>query len=120
MNWTKLTNRDQLNALQDESKTRPVIIFKHSTRCSISQTVLNRLERHWSDLETPDVKPYFLDLLTYRDISNQIAKVFEVEHESPQIILVQNGKAVYHTSHFEIDYRAVKEALAPSGDLKIK
>src|SRR5688572_27707363 len=110
MNWITLTSPDQLEALRAESKNQPVIIFKHSTRCSISQTALNRLERNWKADEMASVKTYYLDLLSYREISNQIAEQLEVEHQSPQVIVLKNGAAIYDRSHFDIDFSSIKNA----------
>ena len=82
------------------------MVFKHSTRCSISIMVLNRFEREWNNTS---VNSYFLDLLNYRDVSNQIATIFEVEHQSPQVLLIKNGTCVYHASHNAIDAQAVNK-----------
>jgi bacillithiol system protein YtxJ len=116
MNWIALKSPDQLDALRAESKNRPVIIFKHSTRCSISQTTLSRLERNWEDEEMTTVKSYYLDLLSFRDISNRIAELFDVEHQSPQVIVLKDGEAVFNKSHFDIDFTSIKNATlsAPS------
>ena len=110
MNWIALKSPDQLEALRAESKNQPVIIFKHSTRCSISQTALSRLERNWKEDEMTTVKPYYLDLLSYRELSNRIVDLFEVEHQSPQVIVVKDGDVVFHKSHFEIDFQSIKNA----------
>ena len=110
MNWIALKSPDQLDALRAESRNQPVIIFKHSTRCSISQTALNRLERNWKEEEMTSVKSYYLDLLSYRDISNQIADLFDVEHQSPQIIVLKDGEAVFNRSHFDIEFSSIKNA----------
>lgn len=110
MNWIELKSHEQLKAIRSESKHQPVIIFKHSTRCSISQTALNRLERNWKEGEMTDVKPYYLDLLSYREISNQISDLFNIAHQSPQVIVLKDGEAVFHKSHFDIDFSSIKEA----------
>jgi bacillithiol system protein YtxJ len=104
MNWNKLNDLQQLNQLLEDSHKKTVVIFKHSTRCSISRAALDRLERNWKTEDTGNLQPYFLDLISYREISNQIEEVLNVEHESPQLIVVSNGQAVYHRSHFAIDY----------------
>jgi bacillithiol system protein YtxJ len=113
MNWIALKSPDQLEALRAESKHQPVIIFKHSTRCSISQTALNRLERNWKEDEMASVKPYYLDLISYREISNSISNLFDVEHQSPQVIVLKDGEAVFHKSHFDIDFTGIKNASLP-------
>jgi bacillithiol system protein YtxJ len=95
MNWNQLISVEQWNAmLESEEK---FIVFKHSTRCSISRTALSRFERDWDSLSA--VKPYYLDLLEHRNISNAIAQDTGVEHESPQAILIENGKVLKHASH---------------------
>jgi bacillithiol system protein YtxJ len=96
MNWAELTDIDQLESIKQESMQQPVVIFKHSTRCSISSMAKMRLER--SDMPEA-VKFYYLDLIRYRAISNKIAEVFDVHHESPQVLLIKNGECVYDESH---------------------
>ena len=118
MNWIKIKSPDQLDVLRAESKNQPVIIFKHSTRCSISHTALNRLERSWKEDEMTTVKPYYLDLLSYREISNLIADLFDVEHQSPQVIVLKDGEAVFHKSHFDIDFQGIKNASLPGESVK--
>ena len=104
MIWSKLDSLEQLQAIKEASRENTILIFKHSTSCSISRTALSRLERNWTAEQTAGIKPFFLDLLKYRDVSNQIALEFSVQHESPQILLIENGESVYDRSHFEIDY----------------
>jgi len=114
MNWTILEDLEQLNRIKEESAEKIVLIFKHSTRCNISRATLDRLERSWKEEEMKNVKSYFLDLISYRAISNQIVNQFGVEHESPQVLIVQNGKSIYDNSHFGIEYDAIKQQTAVS------
>lgn len=107
MNWTSINSFHQLEEISSASNEMAVLIFKHSTSCSISGAALNRLERNFKPEEWSGIKTYFLDLLSFRDISKAIADKFEVAHESPQAILIKDGKAVYSASHFDIDYRAI-------------
>ena len=111
MIWSRLESLEQLRAIKEASRTNTILIFKHSTSCSISRTALSRLERNWVAEQTARVKPFFLDLLKYRNVSNQIAAEFSVQHESPQILLIENGESVYDRSHFDIDYLDVVGAL---------
>jgi len=111
MKWNPLTSLNQLEEIVKESGEQPVLIFKHSTRCSISSTSLNRLERNWKQEEMGSLKPYFLDLISFREISNAIADKFHVEHQSPQVILIQRGKSVFDRSHLDIDYNSIKNAV---------
>lgn len=99
--WKPLVDLGQLNEIVDLSNEKSVAIFKHSTRCSISRMALKQFENEF-DLEDK-IAPYFLDLLNHRDISNEIAVRFSVEHQSPQILLIKNGKAIFATSHSDID-----------------
>jgi bacillithiol system protein YtxJ len=101
INWIELTDLGQLNEIMDLSHEQPVIIFKHSTRCSISRMALKQLENEF-DLEG-SVTPYFLDLINHRDISNEIATRFDVYHQSPQLLLIKEGKSIYDASHSDID-----------------
>jgi bacillithiol system protein YtxJ len=96
MVWMPLTSLQALDQLVSLSAERPQLIFKHSTRCSISTVAKSRLER----AEAPDkLDCHYLDLLNHRDLSAEIARRFNVEHESPQVILVINGECVYDESH---------------------
>ena len=80
------------------------MILKHSTTCSISKTALNRLERNWKQEHVGNLKPYYLDLLNYRLISAEVASLFNIEHQSPQILVIQNGESIYNASHFDISF----------------
>ena len=108
MNWNELRSLEQLDSVVNESKEQPVVIFKHSTSCSISSMAFDRLQRAWDDAD--NVKPYYLDLIKYREISNQIAEKFGVMHQSPQVIILKDGEAIYDNSHMGISYQAVISA----------
>ena len=109
MKWNHLEHPDQLKQIIHESAEAAILIFKHSTRCNISRATLDRLERNWKDAEVPNVKTYFLDLLSYRNISNAIADQFQVEHQSPQVLIIRHGKSVYDNSHYGIDFSEIRE-----------
>lgn len=109
MQWNELTDLRQLDDIRAESSEKTILIFKHSTRCHISRTVLDRLQRHWNDAEMQTVKPYFLDLIKYRDISQRIAQTYAVQHESPQVLIIRDDHSRYHESHFGIDYAAIRD-----------
>lgn len=106
VNWIPLTNLAQLNDIENMSNVKPIVIFKHSTRCSISRFALKQFEREYDLDETVDA--FFLDLIEHRDVSNKIANKFGVYHESPQLILIKKGKAVYDVSHSDISAEALK------------
>lgn len=110
IDWHRLESLEQIETIKTESFERPVLIYKHSTRCGISSMVLDRMERAWTkDLE--NLKVYYLDLIAYREVSNEVANTFEVYHESPQVILVQNGKATFDTSHTMISPAAIERMI---------
>lgn len=102
LQWARLTEISQLDTIVEESKTKPVAIFKHSTRCGISRMVIKQFESQY-DLEENQMKVYYLDLLSFRPISQEIAARFQVWHESPQLVLVKNGVTVAHASHSQIN-----------------
>jgi len=109
MIWLQLTEEEQLNAIIEQSKTQPVVIFKHSTTCSISAMAKMRLDKS----ETlNNVSFYYLDLLRYRSISNKIAELFGVKHESPQVLLIVDGECVYDESHNGITMDEIIDAVA--------
>ena len=112
MNWNKLIEVSQLLSIKEESFNHPVLILKHSTTCSISSTALNRLERNWKQEKVGELKPYYLDLLRYRTISAEIALIFKVEHQSPQVLIIQNGECVYNASHFDISFAELEGVVA--------
>jgi len=101
MNWKNLESVELLEALVQASYQKPVAIFKHSTRCSISSMAMSRIERNWDTLPI-DFELYYLDLLTYRPVSNAIEAQLGIEHQSPQLLFIENGKCIYHASHSEI------------------
>ena len=96
--WNALTSLEQLKTIEEESKGKPVAIFKHSTRCGISRMVINQFESSY-DLTDDQLKLYYLDLLSFRDVSDEVGYKFQVMHQSPQLIVIKNGTAVAHASH---------------------
>jgi bacillithiol system protein YtxJ len=106
MNWIPLNNEAQLDNIKEKSTVRPQLIFKHSTRCSISSMALSRLERA-KQPESLDF--YYLDLISHRHISNKIAELFQVHHESPQVLLIKNGECIYDESHSGIRMEEILE-----------
>lgn len=107
VNWLYLTNVNDLDALISESNEKPILIFKHSTRCSISRMVLKQFEREFDNEE--HITPYFLDLLNHRDVSNEIADRFNVYHQSPQLLVIKEGKSIFDASHESIDASDLKQ-----------
>jgi bacillithiol system protein YtxJ len=99
--WIPLEQEDQLDEIRAKSNESPCIIFKHSTRCSISTVALQRLD----NTAEPSTKAsyYYLDLIKFRDISNKIAEVFQIHHESPQVLLITKGECCYEETHLGIE-----------------
>lgn len=106
MNWIKLDSTELLNKLIQKSNKTPQIIFKHSTRCSISAMALGRLRSG-----IPGVDYYILDLIAYRDISNLIAQEFSVAHQSPQLLIINKEKCIFDTSHFNISTSVIEKEI---------
>ena len=109
MNWIPLQTEAQLEDIKSKSADRPQLIFKHSTRCSTSAVVKGRLER----AEKPEaIDFYYLDLISFRPISNKIADIFQIDHESPQVLLIRNGECIYDESHMGITMADITDAAA--------
>ena len=104
MHWIHLTDEAQLKQIISQSQNKPQVIFKHSTRCSISALVLQRLQKV---VQPSEVDFYFLDLIAYRSLSNKIAETFSVNHESPQVLLIQDGQCTYEESHLGISMNEI-------------
>ncbi len=103
--WTALTSTGQLIEAIEASHNEPVVVFKHSTRCSISRFALKQFEQEYRSDAAAAL--YYLDLLEYRDVSNAIAETLGVQHQSPQVIVLRDGTAVYHSSHENIEAKVV-------------
>jgi len=101
INWLPLTSIDQIEEIKALSKTESILIFKHSTRCGISRIVIKQFEGLFTE-EYQHLKVYYLDLLNYRNVSNEVANFFQVTHESPQLLVIKNTISSYQTSHNEV------------------
>ena len=101
MKWHPVTSVEDINIIIDRSRVVPCLIFKHSTRCPISTMAKSRMEMSW-DMSDDEVETYFLDLIRYREVSNHIASEFGVAHESPQALLIKDGRCAYDASHLSI------------------
>jgi bacillithiol system protein YtxJ len=100
--WIPLNELQQLDFIKDKSSTKTQVIFKHSTRCGISSMVMRQFVDAYNFTEK-DLDLYYLDLLSFREISNEIAVKFQVMHESPQLLVIKNGVVVAHDSHGAIN-----------------
>lgn len=99
--WIALNTIEQLDAIEANSKTKTQLIFKHSTRCGISRMVLSQFEATYDVDANADL--YYLDLLNYREVSNEVGYKFQVIHQSPQLLVIKNGMVVAHASHGAIN-----------------
>ncbi|HEX2608496.1 MAG TPA: bacillithiol system redox-active protein YtxJ [Flavisolibacter sp.] len=106
MHWIHLTDEEQLKQINTKSQSKPQVIFKHSTRCSISSVAFKRLQK---EDQPADIDFYFLDLLANRNLSNKIAELFKVPHESPQILVIKDGSCIYDESHLGISMDEIVE-----------
>ena len=100
MHWIHLTGEEQLQHIVVKSQEKPQIIFKYSSHCLSSDIVLRKLQEKCCP-ESADF--YFLDLLTYRSLSDKVTSLFHVHHESPQVLLISDGECVYEESHLAIN-----------------
>lgn len=100
--WIDLNTINQLQTIKDISATKTQVIFKHSTRCSISRMVIKQFAEDFEFSEN-QMDLYYLDLIAYREVSNMVANTFNVVHESPQVLVIKNGIAVTHESHGSIN-----------------
>lgn len=108
MQWKNITDLAQISEIQKQPGYS--LIFKHSTRCSVSAMAKRRFELDW-EVIPEDTNLYFLDLINYRSISSEIAETFHVQHESPQILLIKNGDCILDASHSDISADEVAEVI---------
>ena len=106
MQWIPLSSEAQLQEIITKSQTKPQVIFKHSTRCSISAVALQRLQKA---TQPEGLDFYFLDLLAHRPISAKVAEIFKVHHESPQVLIIKGGECVFDESHLAISMNEIVE-----------
>lgn len=108
--WHKLESTEQLQEVLNKSNEIPVLVFKHSTRCGVSAMALSGFEREW-DIRDEKCVLFLLDLLKFRSVSNELAELSGVIHQSPQVIVFQNSEVVYNASHDSISSRKIKSIL---------
>jgi len=109
MEWINITSINQVDEIAN-NHSEIILIFKHSTRCSISSMAMNRLESSWNE-QASTIKTYYLDLIAYRSVSNYIADKFDVYHESPQVLLIKKGECFYEETHMGIRYEEIVEQI---------
>ena len=101
LSWTPLISVEEINTIREISKIQAILIFKHSTSCGISRMVMKQFESLFNE-ENKHLKVYYLDLLNFREVSSKLSEVFQVIHQSPQLLVIKNGISVYDESHNEI------------------
>tara|TARA_B100001778_G_scaffold101504_1_gene82858 strand:- start:542 stop:934 length:393 start_codon:yes stop_codon:yes gene_type:complete len=106
MDWINLNSVEQLAEINEKSKNKTQIIFKHSTRCSVSVFAKRILSDEYSDEIKKNADVYYLDLIAFREISNSIANYYGVVHESPQIIVINNGECTFNASHSDVSFKS--------------
>lgn len=110
MNWISITDKSQLAVIKAISNETPCVIYKHSSTCYTSDMMKYTLEQDWQ-LGEAEVKTYFLDILNHRNIAAEIADMFQVHHESPQLLLIKNGECTYDADRLDIKYEELVECL---------
>ncbi len=110
MNWIALSDIDQVDRIIQGSVEKPQLIFKHSTSCGISAMMKAQLEQSW-DIDSASLDVHYLDLLTYRSVSNYIAEATGIYHQSPQVLLLKDGEVVMDASHHAIKVDDIKKGL---------
>ncbi|MDQ6813212.1 MAG: bacillithiol system redox-active protein YtxJ [Bacteroidota bacterium] len=108
MTFQNLQSESQLATIAEAKGTN--IIFKHNTTCPISKSVKQKLEQDAALI--PENTPfYIIDLLAHRDVSDSIASTFNVAHESPQLLVIKDGKCIYNESLYNISAEETAKAL---------
>ncbi|MDD7914014.1 bacillithiol system redox-active protein YtxJ [Polaribacter ponticola] len=101
LKWIPLTSIEELTTIKEQSNSEVILIFKHSTRCGISRMVIKQFEALFKE-EHQHLKIFYLDLLNYRNVSDEVGYSFQVMHQSPQLLAVKNGVSIYNASHYDI------------------
>ncbi|MCB0525516.1 MAG: bacillithiol system redox-active protein YtxJ [Lewinellaceae bacterium] len=110
MDWQELQSTDDFDRIISRSFSIPCLIFKHSTRCEISSIAKYRIEDDWT-FEEDSIEAFYLDVISYRQLSAHIASALSVVHESPQALLIHRGECIYDASHLDITVAEIQEAL---------
>lgn len=108
--WIPLESLSQLDEIETKSKSRVQVVFKHSTTCGISRMVMNMFKSSYN-IPAEQIDLYYLDLLSYREVSNGVADKFKVVHQSPQLLVIKNGVVVAHDSHGAINELSLEKYL---------
>ena len=104
MEWKRNKSVQEIIELSNQ---KPVLVFKHSPRCGISRSALDRIEGNWKPGDNQNATCVYIHVMDERKLSNEIEAHFSVQHESPQVLIIKNGKCVYHASHGDVRYETV-------------
>ena len=107
---TALQGLDELDRLLAASDNRPLLLFKHSHTCGVSAEALDELMTHL-DGEPADVEYAMETVQTHREVSKAVAKRLGIRHETPQALLIRDGRVVWSASHFRVTANAVVDAI---------
>ena len=110
VNWIPFNSLDQIKTIKELSKSETILIFKHSTRCGISSMVIKRFENLF-EISMKNVKVFYLDLLSFISISDEVGLSFNIQHQSPQLLIIRNEVAVKDASHYDITSVNIKKYL---------
>ncbi|MFC4601963.1 bacillithiol system redox-active protein YtxJ [Cohnella hongkongensis] len=113
-NLQQLTSLEQWNAALEASSSKPLLVFKHSTSCSVSAGAHEETMRYIEDDRSGAVDYAIVHVIEDRPVSNEIAERLGVKHASPQVILVKDGEAVWNTSHWHITYDFLSDKFGAS------
>ncbi len=106
VNWKSIESEEELVEIDQSSKTHPVVIFKHSSKCLISRRVLQKFEKELNSID--QVLPFFIDVIQKKELSHKIATKYQVGHQSPQLLVIKNGECINHASHSNISTKFIK------------
>ncbi len=111
-NWKEIVSEEDIEEIVNVSKDRPVIIFKYSLRCGVSFSAMDALGDYWKEDEMEHATLYKVDVVRNRSLSQQVAQEFKVIHQSPQVLVIRDGIAIYNASHFRITFDSLKSQVA--------
>lgn len=106
MKYTEITSIEQWQQVLATSNEQPIVVLKHSTTCPISAAA-------YSEFTAVDFEhAYLVKVIESRDVSNEIAANLDVQHASPQAIVIKDGKASWQATHHAVTAKAIEEAIA--------
>jgi len=108
MNWINVDSIEKTGEIKELSKNHSVLIFKYSPRCIIDYIVRLLFQREWHEA-TMRMKTYLINVIEYKELSDKIANEFGVEHQSPQILIIENGKCIFSASHGKLKVSEIKQ-----------